>query len=346
MDAAIAKTLIGRELEGAWRIVRYRPPSPTSTGGVFSHGFLARHADGREAFVKVLDIRLNGSHPEPLKDLELRIQRFNYEQAIAKACAEDRLSRVAHAIADGILVEPGGATAFPYRAEGDLRDQVSRSRQLPIWICYRVVHNVAVAIRQLHAKNIAHQDVKPSNILDFRDDGHKLGDLGSAHHQARIRPGLTLPIAGDPSYAPPEQLYRYHADEWVYRRLMADVYHLGSLALFLLTGDNATSSLTAKLAPEHHWEVWMGASEDILPILRRTTAEVVGEVRLEHTGLGAAMHLELTQLLRYMLEPDPLLRGHPHDRAEGVPAGMQRFISRLNVFSEETRLKTNARRIG
>lgn len=43
-----------------------------------------------------------------------------------------------------------------------------------------------LAIRQLHAKNIAHQDVKPSNVLDYRTDGHKLGDFGSAHLRARL----------------------------------------------------------------------------------------------------------------------------------------------------------------
>ena len=40
-----------------------------------------------------------------------------------------------------------------------------------------------------------------------------------------------------------------------------------------------------------------------------------------------------------LLEPDPLLRGYPADRSEGVPAGMQRLISRFNVFSESSRVR-------
>jgi serine/threonine protein kinase len=344
VTVSIARKLLGQILEGRWTLVSERRPPPTASGGCFSHGFIARGPDGEEAFVKVLDIRLNGSHSDPLKDLEIRIQRFNYEADIARACADDRLSRVAHAIAHGVLrVGPDGSEAFPYlvfeRAAGDLRDQIARERQLPPWVCFGVLHNVAVAIRQLHAKNIAHQDVKPSNVLDYRADGHKLGDFGSAHVRARARPGPILPIAGDPTYAPPEQLYRYHVDDWVWRRLMGDVYHLGSLALFLLTGEGATARLARQLAPEHHWEVWTGSTDDLLPILRHTVAGMVDEVLPEHTNLDPSKHAELTQILRYLLEPDPRLRGYPADRSEGVPNGMQRLISKFYVFSEAARLR-------
>jgi hypothetical protein len=135
--------LLGETLEGGWVITSQRRAEPTASGGCFSHGFIARNAAGAEVFVKILDIRLRRSHSEPLKDLELRIQRFNYESDIAEACAGDRLSRVAHAIARGVLrIGPDGDEEFPYlafeRAAGDLRDQVERAKKLPPWICYRV----------------------------------------------------------------------------------------------------------------------------------------------------------------------------------------------------------------
>lgn len=346
--SAIAKKLLGRVLEGRWTIESERHVPPNGSGGCFSYGFIARGSDGQEVFVKVLDIRLRSGVAEPLKDLEIRIQRFNYESEIALACAGDRLSRVAHAIALGVLrVEEGGVDEFPYlvfeRAAGDLRDQVAREKQMPPWVCYRVLHNVATAIRQLHAKSIAHQDVKPSNVLDYRMAGHKLGDFGSAHARSRLRPGPILPIAGDPGYAPPEQLYRYHIDDWVLRRLMADVYHLGSLVLFLLTAESATARLARQLAPEHHWDVWTGAPEDLVPILRRATSEIIDGVLPEQTGLDTSKHTELTQILRYLLEPDPRLRGYPADRAEGVPNGMQRLISKFDLFSEAARVSAALR---
>jgi hypothetical protein len=52
-----------------------RQPPPTASGGCFSYGFIARGFAGQEVFVKVLDIRLNSTHADPLKDLEIRIQR-------------------------------------------------------------------------------------------------------------------------------------------------------------------------------------------------------------------------------------------------------------------------------
>jgi serine/threonine protein kinase len=197
-------SLIGIELEGGWIIRSYHAADPLHSGGIFSHGFMARTSSGKESFVKVLDIRLNRDHPEPLKDLELRLQRFNYESDIALACATSRLSRVAHAINKGVLrAGPDGSQEFPYlvfeRAAGDLRNQIEMARRLEPWICFHVLHNVAVAIQQLHGKNIAHQDVKSSNVLDYREQGHKLGDFGSAHLKARTRPGPMMPISGDPA---------------------------------------------------------------------------------------------------------------------------------------------------
>jgi len=104
----VAKRLIGETIDGRWKIESERRVDPAGTGGTFSHGFIARSTSGEEVFVKVLDIRLNRALPEPLKDLEVRIQRFNYESEIARSCAAERLSRVAHAIADGVL-QIGGA---------------------------------------------------------------------------------------------------------------------------------------------------------------------------------------------------------------------------------------------
>jgi hypothetical protein len=76
-----------------------------------------------------------------------------------------------------------------------------------------------------------------------------------------------------------------------------------------------------------------------LPILRRAIADGIARVHPEETDLDAAKHAELVQILSYLLEPDPRLRGFPADRAEGVPNGMQRLISKFDVFSEEARLR-------
>jgi hypothetical protein len=43
------------------------------------------------------------------------------------------------------------------------------------------------------------------------------------------------------------------------------------------------------------------------------------------------------------LEPDPTRRGHPQSHAEGVPYGVQRFVSRFDVFSAEAKFSARVR---
>ena len=44
----------------------------------------------------------------------------------------------------------------------------------------RTLHHIAVGLQQLHGEGIAHQDLKPSNVLFFETFGAKLADLGCA----------------------------------------------------------------------------------------------------------------------------------------------------------------------
>jgi serine/threonine protein kinase len=338
----VATLMIGQQLKSGWTIRALKPTLSTATGGCFSYCFLATNDKGAEAFVKILDIKLDETLDEPLVDLQMRIQKFNYESDIALSCAEQRLSRVAHAIDRGIISPSGSGAQYPYllfeRAAGDLREQLTTTKYFGPSIAFQVLHDVATAVMQLHGKRIAHQDIKPSNVLNFEADGHKVGDFGSAHFQHNPRPGRHLPIAGDPTYAPPEQLYQYSIDDWLLRRLMSDVYHVGSLALFLFTGDGATTQLARALDPSHHWEVWTGSSNEVMPYIRRATADIISKVRQSDTLLTDSKHHDFVAMLRCLLEPDPSLRGHPSDRAEGVSNGMQRFISRFDVFSVSARL--------
>jgi hypothetical protein len=89
--------MIGQQLKSGWTIRALKPTLSTGTGGCFSYCFLATNDQGEEAFVKILDIKLDETLDEPLVDLQTRIQKFTYESDIALSCADQRLSRVAHA---------------------------------------------------------------------------------------------------------------------------------------------------------------------------------------------------------------------------------------------------------
>ena len=176
-------------------------------------GYPARNDKGDAGFVKVLDTRINRDLPDPLADLKLRIDVFQYERQILEQSIHRGMSAVVRAIGFGILDDANSSNPIYYlvfeMAKCDLREQVDLSRRFDLAFRLRVLHRAAVGIQQLHGDQIAHQDIKPSNVLVFPRDAVKLGDLGHAHMRNEERPGTDHPIAADPTYAPPEQLYAH-----------------------------------------------------------------------------------------------------------------------------------------
>jgi len=329
------ESLIGKQLRDGWTIEGRREFSPHATGGRHSLGYIAKHPDGRQAFIKLLDPTLNRDAPDPLDDLRLRIEVFQYEQKLVEKCQRQRMSRVVRAIDAGELTDDLDSNPIYYLtfelAECDLREQADLERRFDLAFRMRVLHQASVGLQQLHWAQIALQDLKPSNVLIFSDNKTKLGDLGHAHELGNPRPGPVRVIAADPTYAPPEQLYSHIPEDWGTRRLSADLYQLGSLAVFLFAGVGITSLLSGQLRPEHHWDVWMGEYQDVLPYLREATDAALDELA---TATETTVREELVQLVRYLTEPEPTRRGHPKNIAgNGATFGIHRFVSRFNVLA-------------
>lgn len=115
----------------------------------------------------------------------------------------------------------------------------------------RVVYlmlQVCGALAEAHCKGLVHRDVKPGNIFVSERGGEhdfiKLLDFGLVHHQADM-PALALErplrdavpnltqvgqLIGTPSFMSPEQIRGEHLDA------RSDIYSLGSVAYFILTG--------------------------------------------------------------------------------------------------------------
>ena len=73
----------------------------------------------------------------------------------------------------------------------------------------RSLHHIAVGLQQIHGQGIAHQDLKPSNVLVFNGNNSKIGDFGRSAYKGHIPPHENNNVAGDLTYAPPELLYGY-----------------------------------------------------------------------------------------------------------------------------------------
>lgn len=256
LDAA--SHLQGAELGNGWKAVRKIEKPAEATGGHFSVCYEVEHKDGRRAFLKALNLAKALNMPgDTLRQVENLIKAFNFERDTLAICRDKKLKRIAVAIDDG-RIQPTGSPYPVYYiifelAQGDVRKQLKSLLNIDLAWTLRTLHQTAVALNQLHTNDIAHQDLKPSNVLVFGPRETKVGDLGCADHRKRGSPRADMPIAGDRSYAPPELLYNeVHLGDWQKRRLGCDLYLFGSLVTFLFTGVSINAVLYQHLDQPRH----------------------------------------------------------------------------------------------
>jgi serine/threonine protein kinase len=105
-----------------------------------------------------------------------------------------------------------------------------RLRPLPITLLYQFISDIADGISALHDFGVIHGDVKPENILIFKNgDGiiAKLGDFGSSG----IRITKNWPTAWSPPWVPPD--YHIYSDDA--RQSSLDIYAFGRVGIYLAT---------------------------------------------------------------------------------------------------------------
>ncbi|MBW7911302.1 MAG: hypothetical protein H3C49_08545 [Alphaproteobacteria bacterium] len=82
-------------------------------------------------------------------------------------------------------------------ADGDARSVVNPDKGYDFIWALGAMHSLAVAVQQLHTKSIAHNDIKPSNLLVFAREGQKLADMGRATSEQIVSPFALHPHPGD-----------------------------------------------------------------------------------------------------------------------------------------------------
>jgi serine/threonine protein kinase len=334
--------MVGEQLSGGWVADQKVVANPDATGGFFSVGYTAKHADGREAFLKALDFYdpLTDPNRDPVVELQNLLAAYQFECDVLDKCRNERLSRVVIAIEKGTHRFQGENIPVPYllfeKADGDVRAHLHAAAAFDTAWALRTLHQVAVGLSQLHKHGIAHQDMKPSNVLMFGSDSSKIADFGRSDYRGHSAPHESAPCAGDQGYAPPELLYGQVDPSWEVRRQACDLYHLGSLILFFFADANTTSAILNKVDPLH-WPRPGGPDySTALPFVREAFSAVTDE--LEASLQGDARD-DLVLAFRELCDPDPALRGHPKARiGRGSPYALNRYVSRLDLLARRAEM--------
>jgi serine/threonine protein kinase len=335
-DLCAAEYLEGIQLPNGWNVLER--VSPSTTGGNFGVCYIVEKKEKEKvhrAFLKALNLRRLAQASDFARALEQHLAAFNFERDTLEVCRSRHMRRVAKLLDAGQHVLPNHSLpvcyiVFELADVGDVRRHLAKVSAFDLAWTLRTLHQIAVGLSQLHTHGIAHQDVKPSNILIFKAFGAKISDLGCADVRSNPSPSPmgAFRVAGDPSYAPPELFYNEVSLDWNVRRLGCDLYLLGSLIVFFFTGGaSMTALLRKKIAPPHAHNTWPHDYRTVLPYVRNAFEEAL--VDLEPL-LPSAPRTELVELIRRLCDPDPKRRGYVELSTQ---YDLQRVISKFNLLA-------------
>lgn len=172
---------------------------------------------------------------------------------------------------------------------GDLRERVP----LGFREACAALRDAALALGVLHARGLVHRDVSPRNLWRMPDGRVKLIDFGAV-----IAFGAAPRLMGTPPLLPPEAYYGAALDQ------RSDLYSLGGVGYFLVTGRNAYPARELGQLPE----LWQRVPRPPSVAVTDPTLEPIPE--------------ELDALLLGLLSENPLLR----------PSSTAELIDRLNTI--------------
>lgn len=342
-----AECLVGKDLHGGWHVDSFAHRPSTSTGGKFSVGYLVINADGRKAYLKALDFSAAFEQPDPARVLEDMTKAYNFERDLLAMCKDKKLRRVVTPLADGWAEVPGfgelGKVAYLIfeLATGDIRNEVAKWQKFDLAWVLRSLHQSAVGLQELHSTGIAHQDLKPSNVLVFPVDGSKITDLGRSSHIQIPSKFDMLRMPGDKGYAPPEQRYGWHYSPDFSLKYIADLYHLGSLIFFFFLHCSATSAIQLKISQKHAKEFANSDFLQDLPVFQHAFGEVIDELYTSVESFAGDLTDEIVMIAQQLCEPDPRRRGDPRALAalSRPQHDLQPYVSRFDRLAHTAEMR-------
>ncbi|MES0127250.1 hypothetical protein [Mesorhizobium sp. M0029] len=342
--------LPGKKRPGAWRVLEKLSHSKQNSTEKCSVGYRVQHSDGTLGFLKASDIDLMTSGDDMLARLFAATELQTFERAILNHCQGSNMDRVVTPLDYGDDLRVYESVRQPLfwivfeLAKCDARMQMNINRRLDFSWSLTALHNLSTAVSQLHGASVSHNDIKPSNLLVFDDLLQKLGDLGSATSPSYPALHDGEGCIGDARYAAPETVYSDFEQEssivFASRRA-SDLYLLGSMAFFFMTGTMLTPAVLSRMLEVHQPHKWGGGFQAILPYWRQAFADTLMSLRRElpanADGALTNHSQRFVEAVKQLCEPDPSLRGHPLSRnVHGDPYSVERYIALFDLLRKSS----------
>jgi eukaryotic-like serine/threonine-protein kinase len=348
-NSAAAK-LHALKLDDGWEVVRAIPRSAQSTGGQFSHSYEVRNGDGRRGFLKAFDFA-DAFDPgaDTIAILRMLVNGYEHERDILLHCKQRGHSRISLPLYHGNVQVPGmsGAEGRVYflildMADGDIRSQVDASNRFNTLWSVRALRDVCLGLWHVHRDMIAHQDLKPSNVLVYsKSSDFRVADFGRASRRGTAALHDNLSFPGDRTYAPPEFMYGYADPDFVKRRIGCDLFMLGNVACFLFAGINLTANIMSHLAPQYQPGAWMGTYHQVLPYLQNAFTSSLGDLE---TVLDAEIRSDALRTIRELCNPDVSRRGHFRGIGRHNQYSLERYVSELDLLARRVEIAVRAKK--
>jgi serine/threonine-protein kinase len=180
--------------------------------------------------VKVLSPHAAGRH---------FVERFHREQHILGMLDHPNITR----LLDAGLSDTGHPYLVMDFVEGVHLDEYCDRESLGVQARVKLFLQVCEAIAYAHRSLVVHLDLKPSNVVVNQEGVVKLLDFGTSK---LVQPddAVTTTILATPAYASPEQLRNEPVTT------ACDIYSLGAILFYLLTGEVEGGRRSAALAIE------------------------------------------------------------------------------------------------
>lgn len=226
---------IGRRLHEAQEMGSYQLVELLGTGGMGEVWRAEHRLLARQAAIKLVRPEVLGAHTDA--EARLALRRFERE---AQATAQLSSPHTIHLFDFGLTEEGTFYYVMELLSGLDLESMVREFGPMPSDRVIHLLRQVCHSLADAHARGLVHRDIKPANIyicrMGLEYDFVKVLDFGlvKLHRHTDTRDMLeTLDrtTTGTPAYMAPEIIL---GDVDVDRR--ADVYALGCVAYYLLTG--------------------------------------------------------------------------------------------------------------